>query len=87
MPASLPGIINTLQLMGGIAIAATAGCLFGTFVMESDIYRAFMLGAFFTGLLGIILLFGLAKVIELLAEIRNQHAGQPAPAPTNSEST
>ena len=85
MPASLPGIISTLQLLGGIAIAATAGCLFGTFVMDSDIYRAFMLGAFFTGLLGIVLLFGLAKVIELLAEIREQ--GKPAPASqANAES-
>ncbi len=82
MPASLPGIISTLQLLGGIAIATAAGCLFGTFVVESDIYRAFMLGAFFTSLLGIILLFGLAKIIELLAEIRDQQTGQ-APVDSN----
>jgi len=49
-----------------------AGFLMGTSVVESDIYRAFCLGAFFTSLIGIILLFGFSEIILLLGEIRDQ---------------
>lgn len=44
----------------------------GTSVIESDIYRAFCLGAFFTCVIGIIMLFGFSKVILLLGEIRDK---------------
>jgi len=69
---SVPGIVYSLRVLGSAAIAVAALCLLCTFLIESDIYRAFCLGAFFTGLIGIILLFGFAKVIELLGEIRDQ---------------
>jgi hypothetical protein len=76
MITSVPGIANTLNVLGFLAIAVTATCLAGTFTINSDVYRAFFLGAFFTGLLGIILLFGFSKVIGLLVEIRDKTTPQ-----------
>ena len=58
--------------MGCLALLLAAGFLMGTSIVESDIYRAFCLGAFFTSVIGIILLFGFSKVILLLGEIRDQ---------------
>jgi hypothetical protein len=81
MKASVPDIVSGLRILGFVAILATSLCLFGTFVenwsfaldgIDSQIYRAFCLGAFFIGLIGIVMLFGFAKVIELLTEIRDQ---------------
>ncbi len=72
MKASIPDIVRSLQLMGLLAVLLSAGFLTGTFVIESDIYRAFCLGAFFTGIIGIIMLFGFSKIIVLLGEIRDQ---------------
>ena len=57
--------------MGFLAVALAGVFLSGTFFIQSDIYRAFCLGAFFTCVIGIILLFGFSKVIILLGEIRD----------------
>ena len=72
MKASVPDIVKSLQLMGFLAVFLAAGFLLGTSFIESDIYRAFCLGAFFTCVIGIILLFGFSKVILILGEIRDQ---------------
>jgi len=72
MKASVPDIVKSLQLMGCLAILLAAGFLMGTSYMESDIYRAFCLGAFFTCIIGIILLFGFSRIIVLLGEIRDK---------------
>ena len=72
MKASVPDIVRSLQLMGFMAVLLAGGFLMGTSVAESDIYRAFCLGAFFTCVIGIIMLFGFSKVIVLLGEIRDQ---------------
>ncbi|MFQ5659938.1 MAG: hypothetical protein ACE5GZ_05890 [Gammaproteobacteria bacterium] len=72
MKTSVPGIVKMLQVLGFLAVLLSTGCLAGTFIIESDIYRAFFLGAFFTSIIGIILLFGFSKVIQLLGEIRDQ---------------
>ena len=58
--------------MGFLAVLLSGGFLAGTFYIESEIYRAFCLGAFFTCVIGIIMLFGFCKVIVLLGEIRDQ---------------
>lgn len=58
--------------MGFMAVLLSAGFLIGTSVIESDIYRAFCLGAFFTCIIGIIMLFGFSKIIVLLGEIRDK---------------
>ncbi len=72
MKASVPEIVKSLQLMGFLAVLLSGVFLTGTFVLESDIYRAFCLGAFFTCVIGIIMLFGFSKVIVLLGEIRDK---------------
>lgn len=72
MKASVPDIVKSLQVMGLLAVLLATGFLMGTSFIESDIYRAFCLGAFFTCVLGIIMLFGFSKVIVLLGEIRDQ---------------
>ena len=72
MKASVPSIVKSLQIMGLAGFLLSAGFLAGTFVIESDIYRAFCLGAFFACILGIIMLFGFTKVIIILGEIRDQ---------------
>lgn len=79
MKASVPDIVKSLQTMGCLALALAAVFLSGTFFIESDIYRAFCLGAFFTCVIGIILLFGFSKVIILLGEIRDQTEEPDAP--------
>ena len=78
MKASVPEIVKSLQLMGFMAVLLAGGFLGGTFFIESDIYRAFCLGAFFTCVIGIILLFGFSKVIVLLGEIRDQADSEDA---------
>jgi len=72
MKASVPDIVKSLQLLGFLAVLLAAGFLGGTSLIESDIYRAFCLGAFFTCIIGIIILFGFSKVIVLLGEIRDK---------------
>lgn len=76
---TLSSVVTSLRVLGFLAIVAASACLLGTFFIDSDIYRAFCLGAFFTSLVGIILLFGFAKVIELLGEIRDHARSQTAP--------
>ncbi len=44
----------------------------GSFYVENEIGRAFSLGAFFSGLLGSIMLFGFAKIIEMLDSSHQQ---------------
>ena len=80
MRASVPDIVKSLQTLGLLAVALAGVFLSGTFFIESDIYRAFCLGAFFTCVIGIILLFGFSKVIILLGEIRDK-----TQAPEDSE--
>ena len=72
MKASVPDIVKSLQLMGFLAVLLAGGFLMGTSVIESDIYLAFCLGAFFTCVIGIIMLFGFSKIILLLGEIRDK---------------
>lgn len=72
MKTSIPGTVRTLQVLGFVAILVAAGCLYGTFLVNSDIYMAFLLGAFLVSLISIILLFGFSKVIQLLGEIRDK---------------
>ena len=72
MKASVPEIVRSLQFMGFLAVLLSGGFLAGTFYIESEIYRSFCLGAFFTCVIGIIMLFGFCKVIVLLGEIRDQ---------------
>ena len=72
MKASVPSIVKSLQLMGLLGILLSVVFLIGTSVIENDLYRAFCLGAFFTSILGIIMLFGFSKVIIILGEIRDQ---------------
>ncbi len=72
MKSSISSIVKRLQILGYLTMLLSAGFLAGTFLIESDIYQAFFLGAFFISLLGIILLFGFSKVIHMLDEIRDQ---------------
>lgn len=72
MKASVPDIVKSLQIMGFLAVLLACAFFSGTVLMESDLYRAFCLGAFFTCVIGIILLFGFSKVIILLGEIRDK---------------
>ena len=44
----------------------------GSFYVSDEIARAFCLGAFFSGLLGGIVLFGFAKIIDMLDAIRQE---------------
>ena len=73
MKTSIPGTVKTLQILGFVAVIVAAGCLYGTFLTESEIYLAFLLGAFMVSLVSIILLFGFSKVIQVLGEIRDRH--------------
>ena len=67
-----PKISIALNAFGGISIVSSILFLGGSFYIENEIGRAFCLGAFFSGLLGSILLFGFAKVIDQLDAIRAQ---------------
>ena len=68
-PARLAIVLNGF---GGAAIILAILFFGGSFYVQSEIGRAFCLGAFFSGLLGGIVLFGFAKVIEMLDTIRQQ---------------
>ncbi len=67
-----PKITIALDAFGGIAIFAAVVFLGISFYLENEIGRAFALGAFFSGIIGSILLLGFAKVIQLLDTIRLQ---------------
>ncbi len=68
-PARLSVVLNGF---GGASIILAILFFGGSFYVENEIGRAFCLGAFFSGLLGGIVLFGFAKVIDMLDAIRLQ---------------
>lgn len=68
-PVRLTVVLNGF---GGAAIILAILFFGGSFYVENEIGRAFCLGAFFSGLLGGIVLFGFAKIIEMLDAIRQQ---------------
>lgn len=68
-PARLAIVLNGF---GGAAIILAILFFGGSFYVENEIGRAFCLGAFFSGLLGGIVLFGFAKIIDMLDAIRQQ---------------
>ncbi len=68
-PARLAVVLNGF---GGAAIILAILFFGASFYVENDIGRAFCLGAFFSGLLGGIVLFGFAKVIDMLESMRQQ---------------
>ncbi len=68
-PARLSIVLNGF---GGAAIILAILFFGGSFYVENEIGRAFCLGAFFSGLLGGIVLFGFAKIIDMLDSIRQQ---------------
>jgi len=68
-PARLAVVLNGF---GGAAIILAILFFGGSFYVENEIGRAFCLGAFFSGLLGGIVLFGFAKIIDLLESLRRQ---------------
>lgn len=76
MQAPTPRVSIALNAAGGTAVIAAIIFLGSSFYVESDVGRAFCLGAFFTGLLGAVLLFGFAKVIDLLDDIRRQNSAR-----------
>lgn len=67
-----PRLAVVLNGFGGAAIILAILFFGGSFYVENEIGRAFCLGAFFSGLLGGIVLFGFAKVIDMLDSIRQQ---------------
>jgi len=68
-PARLAIVLNGF---GGAAIILAVLFFGGSFYVQSEIGRAFCLGAFFSGLLGGIVLFGFAKIIEMLDALRQE---------------
>ncbi len=68
-PAQLAVVLNGF---GGAAIILAVLFFGGSFYVENEIGRAFCLGGFFSGLLGGIVLFGFAKIIDMLDAIRQQ---------------
>ena len=75
----------TLNGFGGAAIILAILFFGGSFYVENEIGRAFCLGAFFSGLLGGIVLFGFAKIIEMLDAIRQQTVASQSAEATNAE--
>jgi len=65
-------LVVVLNGFGGAAVILAILFLGGSFYIESEIGRAFSLGAFFSGLLGGVVLFGFAKIIDMLDAIRRQ---------------
>lgn len=68
-PARLAVVLNGFA---GAAVILAMLFFGGSFYVENDIGEAFCLGAFFSGLLGGIVLFGFAKIIDLLESLRRQ---------------
>ena len=75
-----PRLTVILNAFGGAAIICAIIFFGGSFYVENEIGRAFCLGAFFSGLLGSIVLFGFAKIIDMLDAIRNQTLSEASPA-------
>lgn len=67
-----PRVSIALSAFGGAAIISAILFLGASFYLQDEIARAFCLGAFFSGLLGAVMLFGFSKVIDVLDAIRAQ---------------
>ncbi len=80
-PARLAVVLNGF---GGAAIILAILFFGGSFYVEDEIGRAFCLGAFFSGLLGGIVLFGFAKIIDMLDAIRQQTPAGPPGEPSET---
>jgi hypothetical protein len=80
-PARLAVVLNGF---GGAAIILAILFFGGSFYVEDEIGRAFCLGAFFSGLLGGIGLFGFAKIIDMLDAIRQQTLAGPPGEPSET---
>ena len=80
-PARLAVVLNGF---GGAAIILAILFFGGSFYVEDEIGRAFCLGAFFSGLLGGIVLFGFAKIIDMLDAIRQQSLAGPPGEPSET---
>ena len=80
-PARLGVVLNGF---GGAAIILAILFFGGSFYVEDEIGRAFCLGAFFSGLLGGIVLFGFAKIIDMLDAIRQQSLAGPPGEPSET---
>lgn len=74
-PARLAVVLNGF---GGASVILAILFFGGSFYVENEIGRAFCLGAFFSGLLGGIVLFGFAKIIDMLDAIRQQTLAGPS---------
>ena len=74
-----PRITIAFYALGMASIVFSVLFFGGYFYVASDIAKAFCLGAFFSGLLGSILLFGFAKIFDLLEDIRAKATMAVAP--------
>lgn len=81
-PVRLTVILNGF---GGAAIIVAILFFGGSFYVENEIGRAFCLGAFFSGLLGGVGLFGFAKIIEMLDAIRQQSVAAQGQGAVNAD--
>ncbi len=62
-------------VFGGFSLAAAMIGLGAVFLVDRELLRAFALAFFFLGLIGAIILFGVAKIIFLLNDLRSPNAG------------
>ena len=81
-PVRLSVVLNGF---GGAAIILAVLFFGGSFYVENEIGRAFCLGAFFSGLLGGIVLFGFAKIIDMLDALRRQTLAEREDASAGSD--
>ncbi len=61
---------NTVRLLGFVSLMVALICLAGTYFSANEILTAFLLGAFFAGLIVAIMLFVFAKVTFAIEEMR-----------------
>ena len=88
MNHKMPKVSIALNAFGALAAVSSLLFLLGSFVVSNELGKAFCLGAFFSGLIGTILLFGFSKVIDLLDQIREQTqiAGSTGEGPVEERS-
>ena len=82
-PVKLTVVLNGF---GGAAIILAVLFFGGSFYVENEIGRAFCLGVFFSGLLGGIVLFGFAKIIDMLDTLRRETLGTKGERTPEAES-
>ena len=85
MAAPTPKLSFSLSAFGLLAVLSSIIFLAGSFFVENEIGKAFAFGAFFSGLIGSILLFGFSKIISLLEAIRVQTAPTENAEPANDD--